>query len=211
MTELLSDQMIDSALETEFTRKAFLKGGGALVVGFSLAGSLLAGTAKGATRSHRGRAARRGQHRLLGRAARGQHRDDLLREDQHHRLQHGPPADRRRGARHVDGAGPGDRRRHGVLAEPGHHGRLERHLERRPAGAPGGGGGACRAPRARRQAARRPGVAARGQQGRRVGQGRCVEVGHVRSPAGRQALLGAEHRQGPAEGGGGLQGRRQAR
>ena len=49
----------------------------------------------------------------------------------------------------------GDRRRHRVLAEPGHHGRLERHLERRPAGPPGGGGGACRAPRARRQAARR--------------------------------------------------------
>jgi nicotinate dehydrogenase subunit B len=48
MTELLSDQSIDAALEREFTRKAFLKSGGALVVGFSLAGSLLAGTAKGA-------------------------------------------------------------------------------------------------------------------------------------------------------------------
>ena len=157
MTELLSEEKIDYPAPrlAEFTRRTFLKGGGALVVGFSVAGSLLAGRAKGATARVDGRAARRGQHRLVGRAPRGQHRDDLLREDQHHRLQHRAPADRRGRARPVDGAGQGDGRRHRVLPEPGHHGRLERDLERRPAGPPGRGRGARRAARARGDAARR--------------------------------------------------------
>ena len=48
--ELLDDgkltELIDGA---EFPREKFLKGGGALVVGFSLAGSAVAGAAKGAT------------------------------------------------------------------------------------------------------------------------------------------------------------------
>ncbi len=45
MTELLSERKIDQALATEFDRKKFLKGGGALVIGFSVAGSLVAGKA----------------------------------------------------------------------------------------------------------------------------------------------------------------------
>jgi nicotinate dehydrogenase subunit B len=48
--DLLDGGKIDELIEgTEFSRKTFLKGGGALVVGFSLVGSALAGTAKGAT------------------------------------------------------------------------------------------------------------------------------------------------------------------
>lgn len=49
MTHLLDNATIDRALEAEFDRRSFLKGGGALVVGFSFAGSMLAGRAKGAT------------------------------------------------------------------------------------------------------------------------------------------------------------------
>jgi nicotinate dehydrogenase subunit B len=48
MTELLSDNKLDEVLASEFDRKQLLKGGGALVVGFSLAGSLVAGKAQGA-------------------------------------------------------------------------------------------------------------------------------------------------------------------
>jgi nicotinate dehydrogenase subunit B len=48
--DLLDGGKIDELIEgTEFTRQKFLKGGGALVVGFSLIGSALAGTARGAT------------------------------------------------------------------------------------------------------------------------------------------------------------------
>src|ERR671910_1263431 len=48
--DLLDGGKIDELIEgTEFSRKKFLKGGGALVVGFSMVGSALAGTAKGAT------------------------------------------------------------------------------------------------------------------------------------------------------------------
>ncbi|HSO01578.1 MAG TPA: hypothetical protein VLS46_03545, partial [Gaiellaceae bacterium] len=39
------DELIEGA---EFSREKFLKGGGALVVGFSLVGSAVAGSAKGA-------------------------------------------------------------------------------------------------------------------------------------------------------------------
>src|SRR5687768_12645123 len=48
--DLLDGGKIDELIEgTEFTRDKFLKGGGALVVGFSLVGSAAAGAAKGAT------------------------------------------------------------------------------------------------------------------------------------------------------------------
>jgi nicotinate dehydrogenase subunit B len=48
--DLLDGGKIDELIEgTEFSRKTFLKGGGALVVGFSLVGSALAGSAKGAS------------------------------------------------------------------------------------------------------------------------------------------------------------------
>ena len=48
--DLLDSGKIDELVEgTEFPRDKFLKGGGALVVGFSLLGSALAGPAKGAT------------------------------------------------------------------------------------------------------------------------------------------------------------------
>jgi nicotinate dehydrogenase subunit B len=48
--DLLDGGKIDELIEgTEFTRDKFLKGGGALVVGFSLIGSAAAGAAKGAT------------------------------------------------------------------------------------------------------------------------------------------------------------------
>jgi nicotinate dehydrogenase subunit B len=50
MTELLSENKIDELLEGEFSRLQFVKGSGALVIGFSLAGSLLAGKAQGATK-----------------------------------------------------------------------------------------------------------------------------------------------------------------
>jgi nicotinate dehydrogenase subunit B len=48
--ELLDDGKLDELINgSEITRKTFLKGGGALVVGFSLVGSALAGSAKAAT------------------------------------------------------------------------------------------------------------------------------------------------------------------
>ena len=48
--DLLDDGKFDELLDgAEFSRQRFLKGGGALVVGFSLVGSALAGSAKGAT------------------------------------------------------------------------------------------------------------------------------------------------------------------
>ena len=47
--ELLDDGKLDELIEgSEFSRQKFLKGGGALVIGFSLVGSALAGSAKGA-------------------------------------------------------------------------------------------------------------------------------------------------------------------
>lgn len=47
--DLLDDGKLDELIEgAEFSREKFLKGGGALVVGFSLVGSMLAGAAKGA-------------------------------------------------------------------------------------------------------------------------------------------------------------------
>ena len=49
MTGLLSEETFQAALDSEFSRQAFVKGGGAMVVGFSLAGSVLAGKASGAT------------------------------------------------------------------------------------------------------------------------------------------------------------------
>ena len=48
MTELLSDNKIDELLDGSFSRQQFLKGSGALVVGFSLAGTLLTQGARGA-------------------------------------------------------------------------------------------------------------------------------------------------------------------
>ncbi len=50
MTELLSESKIDELLEGSFDRQQFIKGSGALVIGFSLAGSLLANKASGATK-----------------------------------------------------------------------------------------------------------------------------------------------------------------
>jgi CO/xanthine dehydrogenase Mo-binding subunit len=48
--DLLDDGKLDELIQgSEFPRDKFLKGGGALVVGFSLVGSALAGSAKGAT------------------------------------------------------------------------------------------------------------------------------------------------------------------
>ena len=48
--DLLDDGRLDDLIEgAEFTRRQFLKGSGALVVGFSLVGSALAGSAKSAT------------------------------------------------------------------------------------------------------------------------------------------------------------------
>ena len=48
--DLLDNRKLDELIDgTEFTREKFLKGGGALVVGFSLVGSALAGSAKGAS------------------------------------------------------------------------------------------------------------------------------------------------------------------
>ena len=48
--DLLDDGKLDELIKgSEFTREKFLKGGGAVVVGFSLVGSALAGSAKGAT------------------------------------------------------------------------------------------------------------------------------------------------------------------
>jgi nicotinate dehydrogenase subunit B len=49
MTGLLSEETFQAALDGEFSRAAFVKGGGAMVVGFSVAGGLLAGKADGAT------------------------------------------------------------------------------------------------------------------------------------------------------------------
>ena len=49
MTELLTESKIDELLEGSFDRQQFIKGGGALVIGFSLAGSLLTNRASGAT------------------------------------------------------------------------------------------------------------------------------------------------------------------
>ena len=46
-------------LNKEFSRKSFVKGGGALVVGFSLAGAALAGKAGAATSRPRPRPMRR--------------------------------------------------------------------------------------------------------------------------------------------------------
>jgi CO/xanthine dehydrogenase Mo-binding subunit len=48
VTDVLNEKT-NELLDREFSRKSFLKGGGALVVGFSLAGSAVAGAAKGAT------------------------------------------------------------------------------------------------------------------------------------------------------------------
>jgi nicotinate dehydrogenase subunit B len=50
MTELLTESKIDELLEGSFDRQQFIKGSGALVIGFSLAGSLLANKASGATK-----------------------------------------------------------------------------------------------------------------------------------------------------------------
>ena len=48
--DLLDEGRIDELVKgSEFTRQKFLKGGGALVVGFSFVGSALAGSAKGAS------------------------------------------------------------------------------------------------------------------------------------------------------------------
>src|SRR5918996_5932834 len=49
MTGLLSEETFQATLDSEFSRLTFVKGGGAMVVGFSVAGGLLAGGAKGAT------------------------------------------------------------------------------------------------------------------------------------------------------------------
>src|SRR5918992_4959604 len=49
MTGLLSEETFQAALDSEFSRLTFVKGGGAMVVGFSVAGGLLAGKAQGAT------------------------------------------------------------------------------------------------------------------------------------------------------------------
>ena len=216
---LLSDNTIDLLDEgkltelidgAEFPRDKFLKGGGALVVGFSFVGSLLAGSAKGAA----------------ARVAAGppnaalidswvaihaeQHRHDRVRQDRHHRRPHGPAADRGRGARPDDPAGTGRRVEHRHHAEPGPHGRQQLDLERRAAGAPGGRRGAGGAARARVEAARRPGLAADRPRRHRLGQGRRVEEGRLRRSARREDLLRSEHRQGAAEARHGVQARRPA-
>ena len=99
-------------------------------------------------------------------------------------------------------------RRHRVLAEPGHHGRHERDLERRPAGAAGGGGGAAAL---LGLAATQLGVEDLGASRSETASSRGRrQDGHLRRAARRQALLGTEHRQGSAEGGRGVQARRQA-
>jgi nicotinate dehydrogenase subunit B len=48
MTDLLNEKKIDGLLDSEFSRKTFVKGTGALVIGISAAGSLLAGKAEAA-------------------------------------------------------------------------------------------------------------------------------------------------------------------
>ena len=216
---LLSDKTIDLLDEgkltelidgAEFPREKFLKGGGALVVGFSFVGSLLAGSAKGAA----------------ARVAAGPPNAALI--DSWVAIHADNTATIAFGKIDITGAPTGllqiaaeeldltiqqvtgRRVEHRHHAEPGPHGRQQLDLERRPAGTPGGRRGPGCAARARVEAARRPGLAADRPRGHRLGQGRRVEEGRLRRSARRQDLLRSEHRQGAAEARHGVQARRPA-
>ena len=210
--DLLDDgkltELIDGA---EFSRKTFLKGGGALVVGFSLVGV---------------GARRLGQGRVGARVAAGPpnaalidswitiHADNTatlcVRQDRHHGHAHRPAADRGRGARPDDPAGPGC----APWTPTSRRTRASRPAATRsPTGGPQVRQAAAEARAVllglAADAARRPGLAADGRQRRRL-RGRRVEDRHLRRAARRQAVLRSEHRPGAAEAGHRVQARRQA-
>ena len=182
-----------------FSRRDLLKGGGALIIGFSMAGAT-GGARRGRARRRRG-PARHERDRHLDRDPCRQHRDRLYRQGrirpgQHHRS----PADRGRRARprHEPGAlGPA---RHQRDAEPGRH-----HFElvdraRRPANPRRGSRGAAGAARPRLDPARHAGRQPRGQQGRRVDRRSSDPVGLLRRAHRRQAVQREIHRHRAAEG-----------
>ncbi len=203
------DELIEGS---EFSRATFLKGGGALVVGFSLVGAALAGSAKGA--SARVAAAGPPNAALVDSWVAihaGQHGHDRDGKDRHHRRSHRPAADRGRGARPDDPAGQARALEHRHLAEPGHHRRVELDL---------GGGPQVRQAAAEARAvllglaAKQLGVAVSDLQvtrRRRLVEERLVEERHLRRAARRQAVLGPQHGSGAAEAGDGVPPRRQAR
>ena len=63
-------------LKKEFSRKSFVKGGGAMIVGFSLAGAGLAGKAKRSRQPVREQRRRSVLDRFVDHDPRRQHRDD---------------------------------------------------------------------------------------------------------------------------------------
>ena len=99
------------------SRRDMLKGGGALVVGFSLASRIDAGArARCAPRASRSRSPRSIRSSpSTPRALHGLFRQGRSR----HRHRHGAPADRRRRARPAARAGQARHRRHGAHARPG--------------------------------------------------------------------------------------------
>ena len=176
--DLLDDGKLDELIKgSEFTREKFLKGGGAVVVGFSLVGSALAGSAKGAT----------------ARVAAGPPNANVI--DSWVAIHADNTATIAMGKIDITGAPTGllmiaaeeldlddpaglvGAVEHGHLAEPGFHRRLELDLERRPAGPPGGRRGPRRPARAGREAARRAAVGSR----------RCARESSPRRPTRRRA------------------------
>ena len=201
--DLLDDGKLDELINgSEFSREKFLKGGGALVVGFSLVGSALAGSAKGATARV---------------AAAGPPNAAFV--DSWVAIHADNTATIAVGKIDITGAPTGLLQiaaeeldltiqqvklaaveyRH--LAEPGPHRRLELDLERRPAGTPGSGRGAGGPARPCGEAARRPRLRPPGPGRRRQFEERPDEEGDLWRPPGRQAVFGAEHGPGAAEAG----------
>ena len=136
------------------SRREFLQGTGALVVGFAV--PLVCARATAA--AHRGCArqdARYRRRRRLHRRQCGRLGDDLLRQG---RPRPGPAhrhsADGRRGARHRRRADRDARGRHGADPRPGRDGRQQRHHARRHPDSPGRGDGTAGVDRARQRAQR---------------------------------------------------------
>ena len=169
-------------LDKEFSRKSFVKGGGALIVGLSATGAAQAANdPKAALPSHTGLnpgTAGRAPDRLVDRDPRRQHRHDLQRSRQP-RPGHAERAadDRRRGARHEHRSAEVGRRR--LQTSP----RLRRDSRQQldPLGRPAGPCGRCLREagpaRARRGEPRRPRFQPVGQGGVVTGGTKTVTYG----------------------------------
>ena len=129
--------------QEKFTRSAFLKGGGALIVAISLpASALWPAAAKGAARNPADVACdnRPGRARFLARDSRRRtsnsiHWQDGSRSGKPDR----PRADRRRGARCPVRERSDDHGRHDALGRPGPNGREPDDRSSRPSASAGGG------------------------------------------------------------------------